>query len=166
MSESKKSVETVHHNLQLDENIKQHKQGWSIQKIGWAILYIGLVLALLGVFGSGPLSYRTISQNGHSVKFERFLRYEGETEMTFYVNEAKDTIRLEIPQEYMEYIDVRSLTPLPLGNTTTNGITTYFFNAFGTASIHCNLMAKKTGSVASTIKVNQTSFKIAHQIYP
>ena len=166
MSESKKPVETVHHNLQLDEHIEQHKQGWSIQKIGWAILYIGLVLALLGVFGTGPLSYRTISQNGHRVKYERFLRYEGEAEMTFDIKAAKDTIRLEIPQEYLEYIDVQSITPLPSGNTTINGITTYFFNALGTASIHCNLMAKKTGSVTSTIKVNQTSFSIAHQIYP
>lgn len=166
MSESKKPVETVRHNLQLDEHIKQHKQGWSIQKIGWAILYIGLVLVLLGVFGTGPLSYRTISKNGHSVKYERFLRYEAETEMTFDVTGAKDTIRLEIPQEYMKYIDVKSITPLPLSNTTINGITTYFFNVLGTASIHCNLMAKKTGNINSTIKVNQTSFSIAHQIYP
>lgn len=166
MSKSKNPIETVHHKLQLEEHIQQHKKGWSIQKIGWAVLYLGLILALLGVFGTGPLSYRTISQNGHSVKFERFLRYEGETEMTFDVDVAKDTIRLEIPQEYLEYIDVKSITPLPLGNTTINGITTYFFNAFGTASIHCNLMAKKPGSVTSNIKVNQTSFSIAHQIYP
>jgi len=113
MSESKKPVETVHHNLQLDEHLKQHKQGWSIQKIGWAILYLGLVLALLGLFGTGPLSRKTLSQNGHSVEYEHFLRYEGEAEMTFNVDEAKDTIRLEIPQEYLEYIDVKSITPLP-----------------------------------------------------
>ncbi|MCS3795116.1 hypothetical protein [Niastella sp. OAS944] len=166
MSESNKSVETVRHNLQLNENIKQHKKGWSIQKIGWAILYIGLVLALLGLFGTGPLSRKTISQNGHSVKYERFLRYEGEAEMTFNIDAAKDTIRLEIPQEYLEYIDVKSITPLPSGNTTINGITTYFFNALGTASIHCNLMAKKPGSVTSILKVNETPFKIDHQIYP
>jgi hypothetical protein len=166
MPESKRSVEVVHHNLQLDENIKQHKQGWSIQKIGWAVLYLGLVLALLGLFGTGPLSHRTISQNGHSVKYERFLRYEGEAEMTFGINAAKDTIRLEIPQEYLEYVDVKSLTPLPLGNITINGVTTYFFYALGSASIHCNLMAKKPGSITATIKVNQTSFTINHQIYP
>lgn len=166
MSKSKRSLEIVHHNLELDENIEQHKQGWRVQKIGWVILYLGLVLALLGLFGTGPISYRTISENGHSVEYERFLRYEGEAEMTFHVNEAKDTIRLEIPQEYLEYINVQSLTPLPSGNTTINGITTYFFNALGTASIHCNLMAKKSGSISSVIKVNQTPFNINHQIYP
>ena len=166
MSKSKRSLEIVHHNLQLDENIEDHKQGWRIQKIGWAILYLGLILALLGIFGCGPFSHRTISENGHSVEYERFLRYEGEAEMTFHVNAAKDTIRLEIPQDYMKYIDVQSMTPVPLGNITINGITTYFFNALGTAHIHCNLMAKKPGSVSSTIKVNQTPFNINHQIYP
>jgi hypothetical protein len=166
MTGSKKTLEIVHHQLQLEENIKQHKQGWRIQKIGWAILYLGLVLALLGLFGTGPISYKTISNNGHSVKYERFLRYEGEAEMTFHINAAKDTIRLEIPQEYLEYIDVQSLTPLPLCNTTINGITTYFFKALGTASIHGNLMAKKPGRVTAVIKVNQTPFTINHQIYP
>lgn len=166
MPKSKHSLEIVHHNLQLDENIEHHKQGWRIQKIGWAILYLVLVLALLGFFGTGPISYRTITENGYSVEYERFLRYEGEAEMTFHINAAKDTIRLEIPQEYLEYIDVKFITPLPSGNTTINGATTYFFNAMGTANIHCNLMAKKPGSITSIIKVNQTPFTINHQIYP
>lgn len=166
MSKSKNSLEIVHHNLQLEENIEQHKQGWRIQKIGWVILYLGLVLALLGFFGTGVLSYRTITENGYSVEYEHFLRYEGEAEMTIHINAAKDTIRLEIPQEYLEYIDVQSLTPLPSGNTTINGTTTYFFNALEKANIHCILMAKKTGSITSTIKVNQTPFAINHQIYP
>jgi len=166
MSKSKKSLEIVHHNLELDEDIEQHKKGWRVQKIGWAILYLGLILALLGFFGSGPFSYRTISVNGNSVDYERFLRYEGEAEMTFHVNAAIDTIRLEIPQEYMTYIDVKSITPLPSRNITINGITTYFFNALGATNIHCNLMAKKTGSISSVIKVNQTPFNVPHQIYP
>ena len=34
MAENKESVETVRHNLQLDENLRRHKQGWMVQKIG------------------------------------------------------------------------------------------------------------------------------------
>lgn len=166
MPQSKRSPETVKHHLQLDENLHQHKQGWLVQKIGWAILYLGLLLAVAGIFGTGPLSYRTISQNGHSVEYERFLRFEGEAEMTFNVNAATDTVTLEIPQQYLEYINVESITPLPLGNKTLNGVTTYFFNAHGNTSIHCNVMAKKPGSITSTLKVNQAAFIIAHQIYP
>ena len=166
MPESKRPLETVKHHLQLEENLHQHKQGYIIQKIGWATLYLGLLLAIAGLFGTGPLSYRTLSQNGNSVEYERFLRFEGEAEMTFNVNAATDTVTLEIPQQYMEYIHVESITPLPLGNKTLNGVTTYFFNASGNTSIHCNLMAKKPGSITSTLKVNQTAFTIAHQIYP
>ena len=166
MPANKKSIEKVRHNLQLEEDLEQHKKGWVIQKIGWAVLYIGLILAMLGVFGSGPVSYKTQSANGNSIKYERFLRYEGETEMTFDVADAKDTITLQIPQQYMEYVQVQSISPLPLGNQTIDGQTTFYFRGVGAATIYCNLMPKKPGSVTSTIVVNKTPFTIAHQIYP
>ncbi|HEX6428593.1 MAG TPA: hypothetical protein VF008_12940 [Niastella sp.] len=166
MPGSKDALETVRHNLQLDENLGQHKQGWVVQKVGWTILYLGLILALAGVFGSGPVSYKTQFQSGNSIQYERFLRYEGEAEMTFNINDAKDSIALEIPQQYLEYIDVKSISPLPLGNRTVDGVTTYYFNALGKASIHCDLMAKKTGSITAVIKANKTPFTITHQIYP
>jgi hypothetical protein len=166
MAENKDSVEIVRHNLQLHENLDQHKQGWMIQKIGWTILYLGLILALAGVFGAGPVSYKTKSQNGISVKYERFLRYESESEITFNVQDAKDSITLEIPQQYMAYIDLQSITPLPHSNRTVDDVTTYYFHALHTANIHCIIMAKKTGSITATLTVNKTPFTIAHQIYP
>ena len=166
MPENKQAPETIRHNLQLDENLEQHKKGWVIQKVGWVVLYTGLILAILGVFGTGPLSYKTQSINGNSIKYERFLRYEGESEMTFGITNAKDTITLQIPQQYMEYIHVQSISPLPVGNQIVDGETTFYFRGQGTASIHCNLMAKKPGRVTSTIVVNKTPFTIAHQIYP
>lgn len=166
MPANSQSIEKVQHSLQLDENLGQHKKGWVIQKIGWAVLYAGLILAILGVFGSGPLSYKTQTVNGNIIKYERFLRYEGEAEMTFQIAEAKDTITLQIPQQYMEYVHVRSISPLPLGNQTIDGQTTFFFRGRGTTSIHCNMMAKKSGSVTSTLVVDKTPFTIAHQIYP
>ncbi len=166
MPGNKQTLEHVKHNLQLDENLHQHKKGWVIQKIGWAVLYTGLLLALLGLFGTGPVSYKTQSRNGNSVKYERFLRYESEAELTFDVTGAKDTIALQIPQGYMEYVHVQSISPLPLGNQTIDGQTIYYFSGQGTASIQCGLMAKKAGSVTSTIVVNKTPFTITHQIYP
>jgi hypothetical protein len=166
MAENKKPEETVRHNLQLEENLQQHKQGWMIQKIGWTVLYLGLFLALAGVFGTGPLSDRTKSQNGTQVKYERFLRYESESEIMINIQDAKDSITLEIPQQYMEYIDLQSITPLPHGNRTVHEVTTYYFHALHAANIHCIIMAKKTGSITATIKVNEIPFTITHQIYP
>jgi hypothetical protein len=166
MAENKQSVETLRHNLQLDENLNDHKKGWVIQKVGWAVLYLGLILALAGVFGTGPLSYRTTSQNGASVKYERFLRYESESEISFNVQDAKDSITLEVPQQYMEYIELNAMTPLPHANRTVNNVTTYYFNASHTANIHCLIKAKKSGSITATLIVNKTPIIIAHQIYP
>ncbi len=166
MPAKKQTIENVRHNLQLDENLHQHKKGWIIQKIGWAVLYAGLILAALGLFGTGVMSYKTQARNGNSIKYERFLRYESEAELTVEVTGAKDTITLQIPQHYMQYVHVQSINPLPLENKTIDGQTIYYFNSRGTAIIHCGLMAKKAGSVTSTIVVNKTPFTITHQIYP
>jgi hypothetical protein len=166
MAGNKQSLERVQHNMELDESLDQHITGYIIQKIGWAMLSLGLVLAVAGFFGSGPVSYKTQSQNGNSVEYERFLRYEAEAEIIFKLNNVKDSVTLEIPQQYMEYVDLRSITPVPERNKTINGITTYYFPAGGSANIHCNLMAKKTGSITATLKLNTTPFTIAHQIYP
>ena len=166
MPEMNQTIERIKHNLQLNENLQQHRKGWIIQKIGWGILYLVLIFALAGLFGSGPLSYKTQSQGKVSVEYERYLRYEGETEITFKINDVKDSVSLEIPPQYMEYIDIKSITPYPYGNRTVNGLTIWYFHASGQATIHCNIMAKKPGSIAASIKVNQTPFNIAHQIYP
>lgn len=166
MPGGKQLFETVHHDLQLDEHLEQHEKGWIIQKIGWGILYLGLILALAGFFGTGPVSYKTQNQHGNSVAYERFLRYEAEAEMTFTIANSKDSITLEIPQQYLEYIELKSITPLPVHNKTTNKVTTYYFNASGNAAIHCNVMAKRTGSITATLIVNRTPFTIDHQIYP
>jgi hypothetical protein len=73
---------------------------------------------------------------------------------------------LQIPQRYIEYIELRSISPLPHANRTVNGVTTYYFHASQTANIHCQIMAKKTGNITATFKINETPFTIAHQIYP
>jgi hypothetical protein len=166
MPERNQTIKPIKHDLQLDENLEQHKKGWIIQKVGWGLLCLGLIFALAGVFGSGPLSYKTQSQDNCSIEYERYLRYEGEAEMTFTINDAKDSVSLEIPQQYMQYIDIKSITPLPYSNRTVNGFTTWYFHASGQINIHCNVMAKKPGRISTTIKVNQTPFRIVHQIYP
>jgi hypothetical protein len=166
MPERNQTIEPIKYDLQLEENLQQHRKGWIIQKIGWGILYLGLIFALAGIFGSGPLSYKTQAHDNCSVEYEQYLRYEGEAEITFKIDDVKDSVSLEIPQRYMEYIDIKSITPLPYGNRTVNGLTTWYFHASGQANIHCNVMAKKPGRITTTIKVNQTPFNIAHQIYP
>lgn len=166
MQRKDRRLEHIQHNLQLNEQLDLHQKGWVVQTIGWGLLYGALILALLGLFGTGWLSYQKITGPGSEVKYERFLRYESETEMVFNLDQAKDTIILSIPQSYIAYIDVVAIEPLPGKSVIADGQVNYYFPALGRAGIHCTLMAKKTGNVTETVTLNGQPFQLSHLIYP
>lgn len=160
------TIEPIRHSLELNENIPLHKTGWLIQKIGWGILYTALVLALLGLFGTGPLSHQQKQAGSHVVRYERFMRFESEEELTIQCNQVKDTITLTIPQRYIEYVDIVAIHPLPSRSIITHGQVMHYFPASGNGNIHCTLMAKKTGSITTTIMINNSPVTLSHLIYP
>jgi hypothetical protein len=162
---SSASKETGGH-LDLDDDLAFHERGWKIQKIGWIIAFILLAFALAGFFGTGAVSRRTITHEGSSMEFERFLRFESEAELIFNVTNVRDTLILKVPQSYLTYIDVTEISPIPASNRIDENVITYYFVAKGHATIHCTLMAKKPGMLNETITVNNTPFEISHLIYP
>ena len=62
--------------LSLNQNLIFQKRFWRAQRIGWGVLTVALLAALLGVFGSGPLSHTTVSDaSGRlTITYERFAR--------------------------------------------------------------------------------------------
>jgi hypothetical protein len=152
--------------LVLDEDLPLHKAGWKVQKVGWIVALLFLVLAALGLFGTGPVSDRVLHNGADSVEFERFLRYESEAEIIFTVNNVKDTLTISIPENYFSYVNVDAITPLPARNSVDNNVVTYYFPVKGHAKIYCSIMAKKSGKVSENFTVNNRAFNISHLIYP
>jgi len=160
------NIEMIPHDLELEENIALHQKGWIIQRVGWTILYAILLLALLGLFGTGLLSFRHEQVNGHEVSYEYFLRFESEADMTFQFHDIRDTIRLTVPQSYREYIDISSISPLPARSLLVDGQVIYFFPATHNGKIQCTIMARKAGTIRATLLVNESPITITHLIYP
>lgn len=166
MGKKVQDIELIKHDLELDEDIPLHRTGWIIQRIGWGVLYTGLILAMLGLFGTGLLSQRKQEINGNELSYERFLRFEAEAQLTFKISDARDSIILIVPQRYTEHIDITAINPLPAKSVITNGQVVYSFPASGHGEIHCTLMAKKPGRITETIIANNSAFTLSHLIYP
>ena len=152
--------------LVLDEDLPLHNTGWKVQKIGWTIALLFLIMAALGLFGTGPFSHKILYSGTDTVEFERFLRYESETEVIFTVNNIKDTLTLSIPEKYFAYVNVTTITPLPARNIVNNNVVTYYFPVKGDVKIYCTIMAKKSGKVSENFTVNNRTYIISHLIYP
>lgn len=53
---------------------------WRLQQLGWAVMALIVVLALLGVFSTGPLSWSstTAADGTVEVQYQRFVRNGGD----------------------------------------------------------------------------------------
>ena len=60
--------------LQIDEDMDfQHKE-WIAERWGWRIMALVLLAGLLGLFGQGPLSDKTVQSGSLLVQYGRFER--------------------------------------------------------------------------------------------
>lgn len=159
-------MEELQHSLELDDDISLHKKGWTAQYIGWGIFYLTLILAMFGLFGNGPFSHVTKTGSSGIAEYERFLRFESESEVIFRLKNTTDTTYLTIPQSYFAYIDVLRISPLPLRSETRRDSFVYSFVTNGDVNIYVTMMAKKAGYYKGNITAGENTFPISHLIYP
>jgi len=104
--------------LEIDEALEFQRREWVVQRVGWGAMLVLVVLALLGLFGTGVLSSATAGDgNGPiSAGYERFLRHGGEAQLTFTVapDQVSDgQIELWIDADYLSSMDIQRVTPQP-----------------------------------------------------
>lgn len=159
-------VERVKTSLQINEDIDLHVTGWVVQRIGWAVMLTILILSALGLFGNGVLSDRKVAKKGISVAYQRFCRYETETEMEITAQAAGRMIEVILPAAFVEMYNIKSVQPEPETQRIKNGSAVYAFGAEGTGRITIFLSPRKQGDVHPVITVNDTDFELSAFIYP
>jgi len=103
--------------LDLDQDLTFEKRQWKVQRVGWAAMVLIVVAALLGVFGSGPLSAASVGDNATLVAhYQRFVRHQGQGELVVKVapNEAAEgRVEFWLTTEFLGEIDLQGISPEP-----------------------------------------------------
>lgn len=159
------SIQPITHDVPVEDEISLHKKGWVVQRIGWGLMFLFILLALLGLFGEGPLSSQTVQSGDVQLKYERFCRYEHGAELR--LQSAGENIQtVSLPQEYLKKFQISKVVPRASRQITSpgyvnfqfegsqNDIVTFYFNPVG------------RGKAGGTVKVNTHSFTISQIIYP
>jgi hypothetical protein len=104
--------------LELDQDLVYLRREWKLMRVGWVVLALAVVAALLGLFGGGPLSDRSVADPDAAllVEYQRFVRY-GSLE-TVRVHVAADAtprkeLRLWLGQDYLDRVLVKQVSPHP-----------------------------------------------------
>jgi hypothetical protein len=99
--------------LELGEDIQLERRQFVLQRIGWGLMAVFLVLALLGFFGSGPVSRAIARSEGGAItiEYDRFIRRESAAYVRARVREGE---RIRVDRAYLEYADLERIDPQPL----------------------------------------------------
>ena len=163
---AKTKIERVSHSVELDEELDLHIKGWKIQRVGWVLFAIFVIAAALGFFGLGPVSKQKVSFGEHFIEYEKYNRFEAETEIKLSIVPQNGIALLSIPQDYLESFEISKVMPQPEKQEVVNGNYQFQFLAQSPALIKVFLMPKKTGTIKGMITANNESTIISQYIYP
>ncbi len=99
---------------------------WRVQRVGWVVLALVVVLALAGLFGTGPLSWSSVSADDGSVvvDYSRFGRDGGPTTLDVRVAPAAvdgDQVLVWVGHDLLRGLEIQQITPEPSSQTTVDG---------------------------------------------
>ena len=102
--------------LELDQDLVFEQRQWTAQRIGWCLMLAAMVLGLLGLFGTGPLSSATAggADDGVTVQYERFVRRGAKASMKLNLhNDPPGFIQFWVSAPYLEKVMVDGVEPVP-----------------------------------------------------
>ena len=104
--------------LEIDQDMAFQERGWRLQRAAWVAMLLVIVAALLGLFGTGPLSAATAGDDDGplAVEYQRFVRHDGRTTVTVFVGggqAAGDQVEFAISADYLDGVEVMGISPEP-----------------------------------------------------
>jgi hypothetical protein len=162
------SVERVKTDLEIDEHLPMHEQGWKAQLIGLYLIFALVLTAAFGLYGDGLLSTKTLQQSDARVEFQQFYRFEARMELKLELNNSDNAKGMiaSFPTAYLENFQVESILPEPEKNIVKEGHVQYVFNGSGNIIVTFFLIPRKVGKIDGSIQVNNNLFQLNHFIFP
>jgi hypothetical protein len=166
MPASKRSVEIV------DDPVFERRQ-WIVQRIGWAVMAIVLSLALLGLFGHGPLSATSVSDGALTVQYQRFVHAQASSDIAISGRRlAGELASLSIDRVYFDTVGIDDIQPEPVRTRSTSDALIFDFALSDARELHVSLQAspRSAGSASGTVRLLQGSSEstvhVRQWIYP
>ncbi|MCI0548840.1 MAG: hypothetical protein L0027_16345 [Candidatus Rokubacteria bacterium] len=106
----------------MEEDLAFQERSWRLQRLGWGLMLIASLAAVLGLFGSGPLSRASIgSETGGPLRLEyaRFVRVDAPSVLRVRIaavgpGRERGTASLWLNREYLERMRVEEVLPPPV----------------------------------------------------
>lgn len=104
--------------LELDQDMAYERRFWVFERVGWVAMAGVVALALLGVFGEGPVSQGTAGGSGQGliVEYERIARRNSPQTLRLGLTAPpgpEGKVKVSLDRKFLESIQVESVSPEP-----------------------------------------------------
>jgi hypothetical protein len=107
-----------HADLEIPEDLPFQRREWLAERAAWAVMALLIAAALLGLFGTGPLS-RTMAGDEAGplwLEYERFARLLAPASLRLHLGPGAGrdgTVRVWIDRRYVDSLELQQVTPQP-----------------------------------------------------
>ncbi len=102
--------------LEVDQDLDFQRRQWRVQRIAWVTMAAIVLVALLGLFGTGPLSDASAEHGSLRLDYGRFDRKRAPAVLRVDVAAGaapEGQLRLWLDETYLDGIEIRSIVPEP-----------------------------------------------------
>jgi hypothetical protein len=143
--------------LELEKDVDFQQKQWVFQRVAWLLMLAIVVLGLLGLFGSGPLSAATLETNEVKLEYERFARANDPTQLRFELqNIAPGKVLVRLDRDLLEHISIETVQPEPAAVQLEADWVAYAFDVTEPTSSAIRFIVTRdsAGVLATRVKVN------------
>lgn len=120
--------------LQLDEPRERQRRFWRIQRVAWWVFGALMLLAILGMTGSGGVFHKqTIHFANARVELPRVSRWEGSDDMAVIFDNPAGSHEIRITQPFFDRFQVERIQPEPDQTRLADGAQSMIFPTSGPA---------------------------------
>jgi hypothetical protein len=161
--------------LEVNQDLNFQRRFWTIERIGWIVIALAVIAALLGLFGTGPLSSTNAGDKGASLwlEYDRFGRFGSPTTLRVHKGagvRSEGVVRIWLDQRYLEGVQIEQVTPEPQSVEATLDRLIYTFQVVKPNQptvVTFHLMLEQVGSLSGRVGlVDETSLSFSQFIYP
>lgn len=160
-----------HPGLQLNDDMRQQRHEWSIQRVTRPLLYALLVAIMFGLLGNGPLSHAVEESPGSPLRmeYERFMRHRAPEKLRLTIQPSSGTVSVLLDSQYAKKIDIKDITPTPEHVISDGTALTFVFNAGSSAPMYVefHIQPEKVGKMEGWIALKDNPRQPFSQfVYP
>ncbi|MDP8960397.1 MAG: hypothetical protein M3N32_02075 [Actinomycetota bacterium] len=149
--------------------MRLHERVWRLQRVAWIALALLVASALAGLFGPGPVSYRTArSEDGQlAVAYQR-RGATSEVEVTVRQPPPGD-VNLAVARDYLSKVNVSSIMPRPDEVRTEPGQVVFVFPVQPNVSdfaVVFGVASDTIGSMSATVAFDGAASHFRQFSYP